>query len=112
MAVSGGAKATREKADIPKGVPLDELMKQGSRPAPVSMSKSKKPSIVNTEPEEESEIEEEMSSDEIEDEPSEDDYTDSDNYHVDDDGTEWWKDELDVWWWRGPDDEDWSEYTE
>ena len=112
MAVSGGAKATREEADIPKGVPLDELMKQGSRPAPVSMSKSKKPSIVNTEPEEESEIEEEMSSDEIEDEPSEDDYTDSDNYHVDDDGTEWWKDELDVWWWRGPDDEDWSEYTE
>ena len=113
MAVSGGAKATREEADIPKGVPLDELMKQGTRPAPVSMSKSKTTSVVTTESEAESEPEAEKPSDEIEEEESsEDDYTDSDNYHVDEDGTEWWKDELDVWWWRGPDDEDWSEYTE
>ena len=113
MAVSGGATSTRAEADIPKGVPLDELMKQGSRPAPVSMSKSKTTSAVTTESEEESESEVEESSDEVEDAgTSEDDYTDSDNYHVDDDGTEWWKDELDVWWWRGPDDEDWSEYTE
>ena len=113
MAVSGGAKATREEADIPKGVPLDELMKQGTRPAPVSMSKSKTTSVVTTESEAESEPEAEKPSDEIEEEESsEDDYTDSDNYHVDEDGTEWWKDELDVWWWRGPDDEYWSEYTE
>ena len=113
MAVSGGAKATRAEADIPKGVPLDELMKQGSRPSPVSMAKSKTPPVVTTESKEEPDNEEEEPSDEIEvEEASEDDYTDSDNYHVDDDGTEWWKDELDVWWWRGPDDEDWSEYTE
>jgi len=114
MVVSGGAKATRAEADIPKGVPLDELMKQGSRPAPVSMSKSKSPSAVTTKSKEEDDSkEEDESSDEIESgEDSEEDYTGSDNYHVDDDGTEWWKDELDVWWWRGPDDEDWSEYTE
>ncbi len=111
LAVSGDANQTGFDSDIPKGVPLDELMRQGKKPAPVSM-KGRRKSKENEE--EEPEIEEEEP--EIEEEEpeieEEDDYTKSDDYHVDEDGTEWWKDEVGVWWWRGPDDEEWSEYVD
>ena len=86
LAVSGDASQTGFDSDIPKGVPLDELMKQGKRPAPVSMKGRRKSSDKE---EEEPEVEEEE-----EPEIEEDDYTKSEDYHVDDDGTEWWKDEL------------------
>ena len=112
LAVSGDASQTGFDSDIPKGVPLDELMKQGKRPAPVSMkgrrkSTDKEEEEPEVEEEEEPEVEEEE-----EPEVEEEDYTKSEDYHVDDDGTEWWKDELEVWWWRGPDDEEWSEYSD
>ncbi|MEC7601934.1 MAG: hypothetical protein VYB83_03900, partial [Candidatus Thermoplasmatota archaeon] len=112
LAVSGDASQTGFDSDIPKGVPLDELMKQGKRPAPVSMKGRRK---LTEKEEEEPEVEEEEEPEvEEEEEPEveEEDYTKSEDYHVDDDGTEWWKDELGVWWWRGPDDEEWSEYSD
>ena len=105
LAVSGDANQTGFETEIPKGVPLDELMRQGKRPSPVSMEGRRK----TNEEQDESEVE-------VEEEPEiqveEEDYTKSEDYHVDDDGTEWWKDEVGVWWWRGPDDEEWSEYAE
>ncbi len=106
MAVSGDANQTGFDADIPKGVPLDELMRQGKRPSPVSMKGRKKSSKVEEEleeeepeeeePEEEESVEEEP--EEVHEESEEEDYTQSDDYHVDEDGTEWWKDEVGVWW--------------